>query len=186
MRSQLSPVWILLAALGGCTSGDEAPAVEENAVQGSEQNKVDSSGKVPVALAEVPAPVLEAVRTSRPDLELVEASSESRDGRNYYDVEGKLPDGSELELDLMKEGDKWHVVEIQRDIALAETPEPVRAELGRAENGFTPARIIESRQSDGVIIYEFYDAAPHGGEPRKMEVKLDGSKAELLTREWAH
>lgn len=186
MRNRFSSLWILFAALGGCGSGEDQPAVEETAFQGAGQKKVETSGKIPVALAEVPAPVLEAVRAARADLEIAEASSETRDGRNYYDVEGRLPDGSELELDLVQEGESWRVVEIQRDIVLADTPAPVRAALDAAENSFTPARIIESRQSDDLVIYEFYDAAPEGTEPRKLEVKFDGSKAELLTSEWAH
>ena len=50
-----------------------------------------------------------------------------------------------------------------------------------------PARVIESRQKDGVVIYELFGPPPQaGGEPRKIEIKYDGSKAELLTEEWAH
>lgn len=186
MRNQISLLCILLAPLGGCSSGEDASSAEQAVAQQAEQNRVETSGKIPVALADLPTPVLEAVRAARADFQIDEASSETRDGRNYYDVEGTLPDGSELELDLIQEGESWRVVEIQRDIVLAATPAPVRAALNGAENSFTPARIIESRQSDGLVIYEFYDAAREGIEPRKLEVKFDGSKAELLTSEWAH
>jgi hypothetical protein len=85
----------------------------------------------------------------------------------------------------MRDGDVWRVVEIQRDISMDQAPEPVRAALLAAAPGVEPARIIESDQGDGVIIYEFYtrDAA---GEEQKYEVKFDGATAEFLAEEWAH
>ena len=83
----------------------------------------------------------------------------------------------------MEEGGKWRVVETQRDIAFAAAPEPVRA---AHKAGFTPNRVIESTQADGLVIYELFGEA--GGDPqgRKVEIKWDGRKAELLDKEWAH
>jgi hypothetical protein len=43
-----------------------------------------------------------------------------------------------------------------------------------------PTRVIESVQADGLVIFEL-----HQGE-RKIEVKWDGRRAEVLAREWAH
>ena len=43
---------------------------------------------------------------------------------------------------------------MQRDIAWADAPAPVRAAAGGAADAFTPARVIESTQEDGTIIYE--------------------------------
>jgi hypothetical protein len=120
-------------------------------------------------------------------MSFTEAEAEVRDGRNYYDLAGRLPDGSEIELDLLKEPKGWTVVETQRDIAFASAPEPVRAASLKADPSFAPARVIESRQNDGVVIYELFGPQPqNGGEPRKIEVKYDGKEAELLTEEWAH
>lgn len=171
---------VLLAGLlccAACGSGEEAPD------QGA---KVRTSGKEQTALAAVPKEVLDAARAAQPTMSFTEAEAEVRDGRDYYDLGGRLPDGSEIELDLLKEPQGWTVVETQRDIAFASAPEPVRAASQKADAGFAPARVIESRQNDGIVIYELFGPPENGGEPRKIEIKYDGSKAELLKEEWAH
>ena len=171
----------MLAALPALTAcGGEAPDDEAGTAR---SNRVETSGKTDVPLAEVPGGVLAAARAVRPDFTPAEAETETRDGRLYYDVEGTLPDGSEIEFDIMEEGGKWRVVETQRDIAFAAAPEPVRA---AHKAGFTPNRVIESTQADGLVIYELFGEA--GGDPqgRKVEIKWDGRKAELLDKEWAH
>jgi hypothetical protein len=92
-----------------------------------------------------------------------------------------------IELDLMQGPGGWAVVETQRDIAFAAAPAPVSAASAKADSTFVPARVIESRQADGLVIYELFGAMPdHGGEPRKVEINFDGKTAELLTREWVH
>src|SRR5688500_11618895 len=88
--------------------------------------KVETSGKSEVAIAQVPAPVVAAANAARPGVTAQEAESETREGRQYYDIEGTLADGSAIEFDIMEADGRWAVVETQRDIAFAETPEPVR------------------------------------------------------------
>jgi hypothetical protein len=148
--------------------------------------KVSTTGKEQTALANVPKEVLDAARAAQPTMKLAEAEAEVRDGRNYYDVAGTLPDGSEIELDLMQGPKGWSVVETQRDIAFASAPEKVRATSAKVDAQFAPERVIESRQADGIVIYELFGPKPQQGEPRKVEIKYDGSTAELLTKEWAH
>ena len=167
-------------ACAACT----APA--DNTAPDQASKTVNSSGKTETELQSVPPAVLAAARAAQPTMRFTQAEAEVRDGRNYYDVAGELPDGSEIELDLLQEGDRWSVVETQRDIAFAAAPEPVRTAAARADAGFQPVRVIESRQNDGVIIYELYGPAAAGQEARKVEIKLDGAKAEVLTEEWAH
>jgi hypothetical protein len=169
-----------LAALAGC-GGETGTDTAQ-----TPGNTVETSGKTDVAIADVPSEVLAAARTARPGFAPAEAQSETREGRRYFDVGGKLPGGSEIEFDIMEEGGRWRVVEMQRDIALSEAPAPVRAAAAEHEAAFTPARIIESDQTDGIVIYELF--GPEGGEPqgRKVEIKWDGSKAQVLTTEWAH
>lgn len=173
---------VALAAVAACSNGDG----ESSSNSAGGRTKVATTGKIPVELGEVPSAVLAAVKASEPDLVLTEASSETRDGRNYYDIEGEMPDGSELEFDLLEEGGSWRVVERQRDIEFAAVPEPVRASFAKVPNPYTPVRVIESTQSDGLVIYELFAAAPQGAEPRKVEIKYDGKRAELLAAEWAH
>jgi hypothetical protein len=169
MRNSLwTPV---LYALAAC--GQPAPEGQNE----STPKSVATSGKTDVPLAEVPRVVLAAAAAARPGFEPAEAEAETRDGRRYFDIGGRLADGSEVEFDIMEEGGGWRVVETQRDIELASAPARVRDTAGE----FPAERVIESRQADGLVIYELYDA-----RQRKLEIKWDGKTAEALTREWAH
>jgi hypothetical protein len=167
-------VSIVALALGGC------------AAAGDPVGSVATTGKSDVALSDVPAEVLAAARAERPGFTVVEAQAETRDGRHYYDVGGTLADGSEVEFDIMEEKGRWRVVEIQRDIVLADLPAPVRATATTHDPAFVAGRIIESTQADGLVIYELF--GPAGGQPlgRKIEIRWDGSRAEVLAQEWAH
>lgn len=164
----------LLFALGGC------------AAAGPDEARVATSGKSDVALADVPAEVLAAARAARPGFTPAETEAETRDGRRYFDVGGTLADGSEVEFDIMEEGGRWRVVEVQRDIALAGAPAEVRAAASAHDAAFVPTRVIESDQTDGIVIYELF--GPQGSDPqgRKLEIKWDGRRAKVLKQEWAH
>lgn len=171
---------VALLSLVACGSG----AGEQ---QSDAPTKVATTGKEPTALRNVPPEVLAAARAAQPNMTFTEAEAEVREGRNYFDVAGTLPDGSEIELDMLQKPEGWTVVETQRDIAFAAAPEPVRAASAKADASFRPVRVIESRQADGIIIYELFGPAPAGArEGRKAEIKYDGRTAELLTKEWAH
>lgn len=173
MIRSFTGVLVLLAA--GCTQ----PAAPN-------YDKVETSGKKDVALAEVPAEVLAAAQAEREGFTALEAQSETRDGRHYYDIEGKLADGSEIEFDIMQSDGRWAVVEAQRDIDFAAAPQPVREAAHAKDAAFAPGRVIEATQKDGIVIYELF--GPEGDDPlgRKLEVKWDGKTAEVLTKEWAH
>ena len=177
----MKPLIVLViagVALSSCQA--EEPRIPEPA------EKVETSGKAKTGLDDVPAEVLAAAKAAQPTMTFTEAESEVREGRNYYDVGGRLPDGSEVELDMLQEPTGWTVVETQRDIAFATTPKPVQAAIGGADPAFRPDRVIESRQNDGIVIYELFGPAREGAEPRKVEIKFDGRRAEILTKEWAH
>ncbi|HEY0029035.1 MAG TPA: hypothetical protein VGC35_14315 [Allosphingosinicella sp.] len=149
-------------------------------------NAVETSGKIGVPIAEVPAAVLAAATAARPSFRFAEAERETRDGRRYFDVGGTLADGSDVEFDIMEEGGRWRVVEIQRDLQLSGLPSAVREAARRHDAAFTPGRIIESDQTDGIVIYELFGAKGSDPQGRKVEIKWDGSRAEVLTKEWAH
>lgn len=176
MRKTFS--FLLLTALASC---GEAPGTNsaDNATT-APSNRVQTSGKTPVPLAQVPEAVLAAARDARPGFTPAEAESETREGRRYFDVEGRLPDGSEIEFDIMEESGVWRVVETQRDIAFAAVPLPVQAAARAHDAALTPTRVIESTQADGLVIFEVYQ-----GE-RKLELRWDGREARVLDREWAH
>ena len=134
----------------------------------------------------MPPEVIAAVRKVQRDLVVSSAEVETRDSRRYFDIGGTLSDGSEIELDVMEEAGQWRVVETQRDIAFAAAPDPVRTVARKADASFEPTRVIESRQQDGLVIYELF--GPAGGDPQghQVEIKWDGRTAAVLTSEWAH
>jgi len=135
--------------------------------------------KIPAG--QLPAEVAAAARTAMPQMTLTQAELKEREGRRYYDVEGTLPDGSEIELDLLQGPSGWSVVEIQRDIPWSAAPAKVRAATPR---GVNPVRVIESRQMDGAVVYELFAA----GQPKDpaMEVMWKGGEAKVLTERWQH
>lgn len=175
MKHANKVVMVALAtlALTGCS-----------AEQGEGQ-KVDASGKEETALESLPEEVLAAAQAARPDLAITEAEYETRDGNEYYDVGGTLPDGSEMELDMTRIDGAWTVVEFQRDIGMDLVPADVASALEAGVPGWTPTRIIESDQGDGTIVYEFFGPGD-GDELDKYEVKWADGAAELLVDEWAH
>lgn len=134
--------------------------------------------------AGLPADVVAAVREAEPRMTIVEAELKERDGRRYYDVEGTLPGGAEIELDLLHTSKGWEVVEIQRDIPWSEAPHPVHEAAAGPTKGVAPARVIESRQTDGTVIYELF--AP--GQPKEpaVEVTWKDGAAKVLTEKWPH
>lgn len=171
--------WLCLAVLmlGSCGEADPVRPADT----------VESSGKSATELSDVPAEVIEVAHRVRPGLVIREAEYETRDGREYYDVAGVLPDDREIELDMTRVDGLWTVVEVQQDIRSSDVPPAVAATLDRALPGWEAERIIESDQGGGTVIYEFFGPGPDApGETVKYEVKWADNAAELLTEEWAH
>lgn len=138
----------------------------------------------PVEPGAVPADVTAQVKAAAPALTIKAAELKVRDGRRYYDVEGVLPDGQEMELDLLETPNGWTVVEVQRDIDWAAVPAPARAAAEPAWKGPPPVRVIESRQTDGAVIYELFTV----GRPAApaLEVMVRNGEAKVLSETWPH
>lgn len=131
------------------------------------------------------APELSAlVERTVPGMVVEEAERKEREGRVYYDVEGRRPDGSEVELDILQDATGYRVVEIQRDIAWSAAPAAAIAAASAAPGAFTPERVIESTQTDGSVIYELF--APGRTDEPAMEVRMQGGKGEVLGERWDH
>ncbi|HVL42068.1 MAG TPA: hypothetical protein VM348_07920 [Brevundimonas sp.] len=125
------------------------------------------------------------VLIARPGMIISEAELKERDGRRYYDVEGRMPDGSDIELDLLETPSGWKVVEIQRDLAWNRVPAGVRTAAEGARAGFAPVRVIESVQADdGAVIYELFAE----GQPATpaLEVRAHDGQTEVLKEAWPH
>lgn len=180
MKSSSLANAMLIALLMSACSRSPEPASEP----APPATKVDATGKESVALASVPPEVLAAVEAARPGMQVAEAEHEQRNGNDYYDVEGTL-EGAQIELDLTRIDGVWTVVEIQRDIGVDTVPAQVMTALTGSNAQFSPTRIIESDQGNGVVIYEFFgpDAA---GQETKIEVKLENGAAQVLEAEWEH
>lgn len=138
-----------------------------------------------VAAAEIPSDVVSEVRRAAPAVTITSAELKEREGRRYYDVAGVLPDGAEMELDLLQSGDRWSVVEIQKDIPWLSTPAAVRTAARSSWRGADPVRVIESRQAQtGEVIYELF--SPQDARTPALEVMLKDGTASVLKETWPH
>jgi len=138
----------------------------------------------PVAAKDLPAAVVSIVKAAAPGLTIKEAEFKEREDRRYYDVEGHMPDGSEIEFDLLEKNGKWEIVETQRDVAWVDAPKIVRDTAAASGKAIKPVRVIESTQADGMLIYELFAA----GKPEEpsMEVSLKDGQAKVLAEVWPH
>lgn len=138
----------------------------------------------PVAAKDVPAAVVAVVKGAAPGMTIKEAELKERENRRYFDVEGVMPDGSEIEFDLLEKDGGWTIVETQRDIAWSDAPKPVRDAAAASGKAITPVRVIESKQNDGMVIYELFAA----GKPKEpsMEVSFKDGQAKVLSEVWPH
>ena len=179
--------WLMagaMLAVAGCGKA-EAPT---EASGGAPEKSVLADGPAAeisaVAEADLPQGVRDAVLAKVPGMKIAETERKERGGKIFYDVEGTRPDGSPVELDLIEEAGKFRVVEMQRDIAWADAPAPVRAAAGAAADAFTPARVIESTQEDGTVVYELF--APGKADEPAAEVNWKDGKAALRTERNAY
>jgi hypothetical protein len=134
------------------------------------------------AASAVPAEIAAVVSVAAPGVTITDA--ELNAGNNEYEVTGTMPNGDEIELDLVQSNGAWTVLEIQRDVLWSSVPEPVRAAAAAAPKSFEPVRVIESKQAeDGSVIYELFaadqDGSPPGGPA--MEVRWHDEKAAVIS-----
>lgn len=179
----MKPLWTvticsLAASLAGCQAKNETGEAAGDAKPGITTTTTE------MEVSDLPPDLLTTIANAVPGIKVTGAERKERDGRVYYDVEGQRPDGTEVELDVLKEAIGYSIVEIQRDIPWSDAPEFVRSAAAASEKSFEPVRVIESRQTDGSVIYELFAE----GKPEKpsLEVRAVGGKAEVLEEEWIH
>jgi len=167
-RSPFAPAVVLALALTAGSAAAQGPDTQAT----------------PVEAADLPPAVVAVVTAAAPGLKIKAAELKRRADRRYYDVEGALPDGGEIEFDLLETGGRWKIVETQRDIAWTATPQPVRDAAVKAAPKIAPVRVIESTQDDGAVIYELFAE----GQPKApaLEVSWTGGKARVLTEAGPH
>lgn len=175
MRYKAGMMAAVMLALAGCgQAGDGSAALPDG----------PKAEVATVAADDLPEGVRAVVLAAVPDMNIAEAQRKARDGMVFYDVEGARGDGSAVELDVIDEGGLYRVVEIQRDIAWSEAPAAVRAAADVAPDRFVPARVIESTQSDGSMIYELF-TVDKPDEPT-AEIDWKNGKAKLRTERNAY
>lgn len=133
---------------------------------------------------EIPAAVASAAQAKVDGLLIEGAQRKERDGMIFFDVEGKRPDGAEVELDILEEESGYLVVEVQRDIAWTEAPTPVLELAAGNSDFFTPERVIESVQEDDTVIYELFES----GKPDEpaAEISFKDGEAAFLEERWKY
>jgi len=163
-----------MLALAGCGQAGDGTAEADTAVL-PDGPKAEITT---IAADDLPDGVRKVVLAAVPDIEIAGAQRKARDGMVFYDVEGARGDGSEVELDVIDEGGLYRVVEIQRDIAWSDAPAAVRAAADVAPDRFVPARVIESTQSDGSVIYELFTV----DKPDEPTAEIDWKNGEAKLR----
>ena len=120
------------------------------------------------------------------DTRIQEVEKKYKHDHVYLDVEGKDANGNEIEFDMLQDGERWQIVEVQRDMTLEDLPFAVKTLIKKQENSDQVRRIIESKQyGTDITIYEFYLVAENGTESRK-EIKSENDEVVLLDEEWKH
>lgn len=153
-----------------------------HAGQQSESVGSTLNNKFGVELADVPVAVKRVIKSAYPKFKMQEAEKEFKQGNTYFDIEGVDEHGEDLEFDMLlgKDG-AWTIAEIQRDLSEEQCPKSVIMLFRQQVKEVAIARIIESDQGDGVVIYEFYTVEK--GQEKKYEIKRELS---FLEKEWKH
>ncbi|MCY2952936.1 MAG: PepSY-like domain-containing protein [Planctomycetota bacterium] len=128
-----------------------------------------------VALANLPKPVIDAVKLAVPEGVLRDAQKEMEDDQEVFDVEGNV---GKLGFD-MKVTPAGEVFELNQQIALESLPAPVTEALKNAAPDAN-IRAIEKQNTKGRIIYEIKANDPQG--KLTLEFAEDGK---LLKRKGA-
>ena len=158
---------------------------DHDAGHASDSPRASAAEITEIALTDVPADIVSLVQETSPDFEMKEVLRKLRDGRTYFDVEGELPSGDEIEFDVLMTDAGPQIVEIQRDIAWKEVPKKVRKITNKANSEkLDVVRIIESKQTDNSIIYEIF-VEGQKSDP-KFEVQVSDGQAKLLAERAIH
>ncbi len=155
------------------------------ACQTQDTSRVSAAEITEVNTADLPDSVTTAIAAAQSDFKVSEVLKKVRDGRVYYDVEGELPSGEEIEFDVLMTSRGAEIVEIQKDIDWSDVPQAARNAVGDANvDGLEIVRVIESTQTDMAVIYEVF-AAGYPSDP-KFEVWTKDDQIKLLPTRWRH
>jgi hypothetical protein len=126
-------------------------------------------------LTQVPPHVLEVAKHYAPDAQWESAGTDFDTQTMWpeYEIAGKLPNGTAIEVDVTPEG---NLHEVETVIEAAAVPEPVMKLIGVYLPGFTPTLIESSARPDNVTFYEF-EGTVNG---REVDVEVNAAGTEII------
>ena len=134
-----------------------------------------------VSISSVSEDVSAVVSAAVPEISIM--GGELNASGNQYEVPGTLPNGDEIEIDMVQANGDWTIIEIQRDVEWSAVPQLVRSTVAGVPDSFEPVRVIESTQAaDGSGVYEMFRAVGSGASYRgpDIEVRWFEGSAEIL------
>lgn len=129
-----------------------------------------------IPLEQVPAEHRKIAQDLFPEVAFVNADTETEtDGTMVYEIQGRMPNGRRLEVDLFENGD---VQEYEVEFPEDRVPGAVMKALDKKMPGFRPTYIEASHShSHKVLRYEMVGII--GGQELDIEVSADGRTIEV-------
>ena len=122
-------------------------------------------------VAGVPGEIAAVALAAMPEVTIL--GGELNPGNGEFEIVGTMPNGDEVEFDMVQSNGEWAVLEIQRDISWSSVPQPVHAVMDAQPEPFEPARVIESTQgADGSIVYELFRATADGSPAPRLALEI--------------
>lgn len=129
-----------------------------------------------IPLEQVPAEHRKIAQDLLPDVTFSSADIETDDdGTRIYEIQGRMPDGRRLEVDLFEDG---NIEEYEIEFTETQVPGAVMNAVSKRMPGFSPTYIEASHTRSGKVTrYEMEGTL--GGQELDIEVSADGRHIEV-------
>ena len=129
-----------------------------------------------IPLEQIPAEHRKIAQDLFPDVTFSSADIETDDdGTRIYEIQGRMPDGRRLEVDLFEDG---RVEEYEIEFTETQVPGAVMKAASKKLPGFSPTYIEASHTRSGKVTrYEMEGTL--GGQVLDIEVSADGRRIEV-------
>ena len=126
--------------------------------------------EIKISLEEVPQKIMNEVRSIVPKATIISANLEKEVNYTMYEVQGKYPDGRNVEIDMFDDG---RIEEIEIEFPEYMVPKAVLIAIEKKYKGFKPTYIEASHsRSMKVVQYEFEGI--YNNQKIDLEVSADG------------
>jgi len=132
-----------------------------------------------IPLEQVPAEHRKTTQDLFPDATFSSADIETEeDGTRIYELQGRMPDGREVEVDLRENGE---IEEYEIEFTQDQVPGAVMLAVSKKVPGFSPTYIEASHSHSGKVTkYEMEGTL--GDQALDIEVSADGRKIEIADK----